>query len=109
MRNYAHLNDRGSTINDYLPIFRSGTEGSDSLEEVIVSDKNVKVILQLPTNNRKENIKVIVHNDNSLRVTCWNPKGEPSHYSMLIPYEIDVNSARRIYRNGILEVSFNRM
>ena len=31
----------------------------DSPEDVVVSDKNIKMVLRLPVNNRKENIKVV--------------------------------------------------
>jgi hypothetical protein len=38
---------------------------SDAQEDVVATDKYVKVVSQLPINNRKENIKVIAHDDNS--------------------------------------------
>jgi HSP20 family molecular chaperone IbpA len=100
--------DRGD-LENYLPIFRSGTEKNNSLSDIIVTDRNVKVILQLPVNNRKEDVKVIIYNDNSLKVTYLNSNGKPSHFSVFIPYKVDMNTARSTYRNGILEVALERV
>lgn len=51
-RNYTPPNN-GDTIEHCIPISRSGTEEKDSLKDIIVIDKNVKIVLQLPTNNKK--------------------------------------------------------
>jgi HSP20 family molecular chaperone IbpA len=44
-------------------------EGRESIDDLIVTDRNVKIVLQLPGNNRRENIKVIAYTDNSVTIS----------------------------------------
>jgi HSP20 family molecular chaperone IbpA len=80
----------------------------DSLEDVIVSGKNIKVVLQLPGNNRKEDIKVVTQDDNSVSISFLNCGGKRYTRTLKIPYYIDFEAAKATYRNGILEIAFNR-
>jgi HSP20 family molecular chaperone IbpA len=83
-------------------------EGRESFEDVIVSDENIKVVLQLPINNKRENIQAIAYNDNSITVSYLGPEGERSSRTSALPYGIDIETARSTYRNGILEITFDR-
>jgi HSP20 family protein len=86
-------------------------EGRESLEDVIVSDENIKVVLQLPINNRRENIKIVAYSDNSnnsIAISHLSSEGKQRRYTSVIPYSIDIETARSTYRNGILEITFNR-
>jgi HSP20 family molecular chaperone IbpA len=65
---------------------------SETYSELII------ILSQLPTNNKKENIKVIVYN------LLSELKGDDL---LVIPYEIDFGTARSTYRNGILEITFD--
>jgi HSP20 family molecular chaperone IbpA len=83
-------------------------EGKESFEDVIVTDENIKVVLQLPINNKRENIQVIAYSDNSVSISYLNSEGKQSSRTSALPYDIDIETARSTYRNGILEITFNR-
>jgi HSP20 family molecular chaperone IbpA len=83
-------------------------EGKESFEDVIVTDENIKVVLQLPINNKRENIQVIAYSDNSVSISYLNSEGKQSSHTSALPYDIDIETARSTYRNGILEITFNR-
>ena len=83
-------------------------EGRESFEDVIVSDENIKVVLQLPINNKRENIQAIAYSDNSITVSYLSPEGERNSRTSALPYGIDIQTARSTYRNGILEITFDR-
>jgi HSP20 family protein len=83
-------------------------EGKESFEDVIVTDENIKVVLQLPINNKRENIQVIAYSDNSVSIFYLNSEGKQSSHTSALPYDIDIETARSTYRNGILEITFNR-
>lgn len=82
--------------------------GQNTSEDLIVSDKNVKVVSQLPVNNRKQDIKVIVHDDNSVTISYLNYDGKRYSSTSVIPYDIDSETARAVYKNGILEITIDR-
>ena len=83
-------------------------EGRESFEDVIVSDENIKVVLQLPINNKRENIQAIAYSDNSITISYLSPEGERSSRTLALSYGIDIETARSTYRNGILEITFDR-
>jgi HSP20 family molecular chaperone IbpA len=99
-----------------VPVFakdldlKNGIEkvGNDTAEDVIVTDKNVKLVSQLPINNKKENIKVVLHDDNSIKISYLNYEGKLCTHSSIIPYGIDFETVRSTYKNGILEIIFDR-
>lgn len=80
----------------------------DSSEDIIVNDKNVKVVSQLPINNKKENIKVVAYDDNAVTVSHLNSEGKQCTRTLDIQYSIDFGTAKATYKNGILEIIFNR-
>jgi HSP20 family molecular chaperone IbpA len=96
-----------STADDTL---RSKTGGirKNSSEDLIVSDKNIKVVFQLPINNKKEDIKIVAKEDYSVKISFINNKGKRRSHTLNIPYDIDSENAKATYRNGILEVIFDR-
>jgi HSP20 family molecular chaperone IbpA len=75
----------------------------DSSEDVIVSDKDIKIVFQLPINNRKKNVK-----DYSITISHLNNEGKRCTSTLDIPYYIDSETAKATYNNGILEVKFDR-
>jgi len=83
-------------------------ERRESFEDVIVSDENIKVVLQLPINNKRENIQVTAYSDNSITISYLNSEGKRSRRTSALPYGIDIETARSTYRNGILEIIFDR-
>jgi HSP20 family molecular chaperone IbpA len=89
-------------------LFRVEKEGRESFEDVIVSDENIKVVLQLPINNKRENIQAIAYSDNSITISYLSPEGKRSSRTSALPYGIDIETATSTYRNGILEITFDR-
>ncbi|MGC1131309.1 MAG: Hsp20/alpha crystallin family protein [Nitrososphaeraceae archaeon] len=80
----------------------------ESSEDVIVSDKNIKIAFQLPINNTKENIKVVANDGCSITISNLNNQGERCTRTLEIPYSIDSDTAKATYKNGILEITFDR-
>ncbi len=79
----------------------------DSFEDVIVSDKNIKMVLQLPINNKKRNIKVVADDECSITITHLDHEGKRCTRTLDIPNSIDLETATAT-KNGILEVTFDR-
>jgi hypothetical protein len=94
----------GSTVP--LPLIEN--EGGQYLEDVIVTDKSIKVVSQMPINNRKEDIKVVAYSNNSVTISYLGSEGNNCRSTLVIPYNIEIETARSTYRNGILEITFNR-
>jgi HSP20 family molecular chaperone IbpA len=80
----------------------------DFSEDVILSDKNIKIVFQLPINNKKENVKVVANEDYSITISHLNNEGKRCTRTLDIPYNIDSEAAKATYKNGILEVKFDR-
>jgi HSP20 family molecular chaperone IbpA len=97
-------NITGSTVP--LPIIEN--EEREYLEDVIVTDKSIKVVSQMPINNRKEDIKVVAYSNNSITISYLGSEGNNCSSDLVIPYNVDIETARSTYRNGILEITFNR-
>lgn len=96
-----------STADETLSSKNGGVK-SDSSEDVILSDKNIKIVFQLPINNKKENIKAVAKDDYSVKISYMNNEGKRRSRTVGIPYDIDFDSAKATYKNGILEVKFDR-
>src|SRR5205823_4953985 len=75
------------------------------LADVTTTDKEVKVIVEMPGVN-KENIKVNAY-DNSVEVTTTDPERK-YHEVVEIPPETDIKTAKSTYKNGILEITFDK-
>lgn len=105
---YYNLADDDNFTGSKVSGSRIKREGRESPEDVIVSDKNIKVVLQLPINNRKEQIKVVAYSDKSIAISHLSSEGKQRRYTSVIPYSINTETARSTYRNGILEITFNR-
>jgi HSP20 family molecular chaperone IbpA len=89
-------------------LFRVEKEWKESFEDVIASDEIIKVVLQLPINNKRENIQVIAYSDNSITISYLSSEGERISRTSALPYGIDTETARSTYKNGILEIIFDR-
>jgi HSP20 family protein len=97
-----------SPLSGGASIFSRPTISSERepLADVTTSEKVVKVIVELPGVS-KENIKVNVH-DSSVEVTTTNAEKRKYRQVVEIPPDTDINTARSTYKNGILEVTFNK-
>jgi HSP20 family protein len=81
------------------------TAEREPLADVNVTDNEVKVVLEMPGVN-KENIKVNAYDD-SIEVLSDDPHRK-YHKTIKIPQEVDIETAKSSYNNGILEVTFNK-
>jgi HSP20 family molecular chaperone IbpA len=99
---------RRNSLNSKIPSSTVKKGKRELFEDVIVTDKNIKVVSQLPINNKRENIQVIAYSDNSVSISYLNSEGKRSSRTSALPYDIDIETARSTYRNGILEITFNR-
>lgn len=100
--------DDSNIAGSEIPLSRAEKEGREYFEDVIVTDENIKAVTQLPINNRRENIQVIAYSDNSVSISYLNSEGKRSSRTLVLPYSIDIETAKSTYRNGILEITFNR-
>ena len=99
---------RHNRLSSKIPSSTAEREGRELHEDLIVTDENIKVVLQLPSNNQRENIQIIAYNDNSLSISFLSSKGKRSSRTLALPYGIDLETARSTYRNRILEITFSR-
>lgn len=103
-----NLTDDSNIAGSEIPLSRAEKERREYFEDVIVTDENIKAVTQLPINNRRENIQVIAYSDNSVSISYLNSEGKRSSRTLVLPYSIDIETAKSTYRNGILEITFNR-
>ena len=84
------------------------TAEREPIVDVLTTDKEVKVIVEVPGIN-KENIKVNAY-DTSVEISAIDA-AESKRYHRLVdlPSETDTSStAKATYKNGILEITFNK-
>ena len=103
-----NLTDDSNIAGSEISLSRAEKEGREYFEDVIVTDENIKAVTQLPINNRRENIQVIAYSDNSVSLSYLSSEGKRSSRTLALPYSIDIETAKSTYRNGILEITFNR-
>jgi HSP20 family protein len=77
----------------------------EPLSDINTTEKDVKVILEMP-GIRKEDIKVSAL-DGTLDVVTNDPKRK-YHKTIELPPEVDLETAKSSYNNGILEITFNK-
>jgi HSP20 family molecular chaperone IbpA len=109
LNSYSYnLTDGDNIVGSTVPLPIVENEEREYLEDVIVTDKSIKVVSQMPINNRKEDIKVVAYSNSSVTISYLNSEGNNCRNTLVIPYNIDIETARSTYRNGILEITFNR-
>src|SRR5215207_1103064 len=77
----------------------------EPLADITTTDKEIKVILEMPGVN-KENIKINAH-DSTVEVRSDDPQRK-YHEVIDVPPETDIETAKSTYKNGILEIIFNK-
>jgi Molecular chaperone (small heat shock protein) len=75
------------------------------LSEVSTTDKEVKVAVELPGVS-KEQIKIDA-NDSQVDIKTEDPKRK-YHETIDLPAEVDINSVKSTFINGLLEITFNK-
>jgi HSP20 family protein len=81
------------------------TDEREPLADVVASDKEVKVVVEIQGVN-KESIKINAY-DNSLEIKSDDPQRK-YHQVIDLPPEVDIETAKSSYRNGILEITFKK-
>ena len=77
----------------------------EPLADVTTTDKEVKVVVEMP-GVTKENIKINAY-DSSVEVKSDDPQRK-YHEVIELPPEADIESVKSTYKNGILEIVFNK-
>jgi HSP20 family protein len=77
----------------------------EPLADITTTDKEIKVVLEMPGVN-KENIKINAY-DTSVEVRSDDPQRK-YHQVIELPPEADIETAKSVYKNGILEIIFDK-
>jgi HSP20 family protein len=77
----------------------------EPLVDVSSTDKEIKVVAELP-GVKKENIKINAY-ENTVEIISDDPQRK-YHRTIEVPEDIDIESAKSNYNNGILEIIFKK-
>ena len=77
----------------------------EPLADITTSNTEVKVILEMPGVS-KDKIKISAY-DNSVEIKSNDPQRK-YHQVIDLPPEADIETAKSSYKNGILEITFNK-
>ena len=78
----------------------------EPLADVVISDKEVKVVAEMPGIDKKD-IKVNAY-DNSVEIFTADTSQKKYRRIVELPPDTDLETAKSTYRNGLLEVVFNK-
>jgi HSP20 family protein len=82
------------------------TSEREPLADVVTTDKEVKVVVEMPGMN-KEDIKVNTF-DNKVEIST-SEKGERKYHKIVdLPPDANTDSVKSNYKNGILEITFSK-
>ena len=86
----------------------SSSNGREPLVDTIIDEKNntVKLVAEMP-GVEKNDIKVVVEGK-SVDISAEHDE-KKYHTTVSLKYNVDKDSAKAFYKNGILEVSFNKI
>jgi HSP20 family protein len=76
------------------------------LADVVTSDKEIKVVVEVPGIDEKD-IKINTYH-NSVEISTADTSQRNYRRIVELPGETDIETAKSIYRNGILEIIFNK-
>ena len=82
------------------------TSERDPLADVVTTDKEVKVVVEMPGIS-KEDIKVNAF-DNKVEISTSEKAERKYHKIVDLPPDADIDSVKSNYRNGILEITFSK-
>lgn len=77
----------------------------EPLVDISSTDKEVKIIAEMPGIS-KENIRINAY-DGNVEIKSEDPKRR-YHRTIEVPEDIDIESAKSTYNNGILEITFKK-
>ncbi len=96
-----HIREYGNSVGTFSPMI-SASEEKEPFTDVTRDGDKVSVVVELP-GVRKEDI-VLEGNRTALQVSV-DTESKKFRKSIALPCEVDENSAKAEYNNGILEVS----
>ena len=100
IRNEGGGNSRKRRVSKYN---KQHVASGESLAEVNIYDKEVKVVLEMPGAS-KDHIKIRAY-ENSVEIL----NDHPQRYQVInIPQVADIKTIRSTYKNGILEIVFKK-
>ena len=105
VREFGNVKSLSNRVQDGDETLRVGpriTTEREPLADVNSTDKEVKVILEIP-GVKKEDIKVNA-NDKFVEINA-NDSQRKYHKTLDLPDNVDINTASSMYNNGILEVT----
>jgi HSP20 family protein len=76
------------------------------LADITSTDKEVKLVLEMP-GIKKEDIKINAY-DSKVEVKTEDRSSRKYHKTLDLPKEADIETAKSVYNNGILEVTFDK-
>jgi HSP20 family molecular chaperone IbpA len=81
------------------------------LLEIVRFGDLIRIIAQTPLVDDKNNIKVKIYNDSSIEISIDDDtlqKNKKYYCIIEVPKDADIETAKRTYRNGILEITFKQ-
>jgi HSP20 family protein len=78
----------------------------EPLSDVMISDKEVKVVVELPGIDKKD-IRIKAH-DNLVEISTTDAAQRKYKRTVELPEEANIEIAKSTYKNGILEITFDK-
>lgn len=82
------------------------TSEREPLADVVTTDKEVKVVVEMPGIS-KDDIKVNAY-ENKVEISTTEKAERKYHKVVDLPPDADIDSVKSSYKNGILEITFNK-
>jgi HSP20 family protein len=82
------------------------TSEREPMADIVTTDKEVKVIVEMPGIS-KEDIKVNAF-ENKVEISTSQKAERKYHKTVDLPPDADIDSVKSNYKNGILEITFNK-
>jgi HSP20 family protein len=82
------------------------TSEREPLADIVTTDKEVKVVVEMPGIS-KEDIKVNAF-ENKVEISTSEKAERKYHRVVELPADADIDSVKSNYKNGILEITFNK-
>ena len=106
--NVRSLGEIGSNVKKIGQIAGKSSQISaerEPLVDVNTTDTEVKVVVEMP-GIRKEDIKINTY-DSQLEIVSSKDAQRKYHKNIRLPEQAEIESARSVYNNGVLEVTLN--